>query len=94
MKKAPQDLIQNKTAVFWLQNPFCSTSACQLAPLGKGGNPGISLGNRENTGEFRRLKSPLAGRQKSEYSGFWRTQNGLSAVGELGAPWVCTPQAP
>lgn len=28
--------IQNKTAVFWLQYPFCSTSACQLAPLGKG----------------------------------------------------------
>lgn len=36
MKRAPQDLIQNKTAVFWLQYPFCSTSACQLAPLGEG----------------------------------------------------------
>lgn len=36
MKRAPKDLIQNKTAVFWLQYPFCSTSACQLAPLGTG----------------------------------------------------------
>lgn len=36
MKRAPQDLIQKKTAVFWLQYPFCSTSACQLAPFGEG----------------------------------------------------------
>lgn len=57
MKRAPQDLIQNKTAVFWLQYPFCSTSACQLAPLGMGRESRDFFGGQgENTG-YRRVKS-------------------------------------
>lgn len=66
MKRAPQDLIQNKTAVFWLQYPFCSTSACQLAPLGMGRESRDFFGEQgENTG-YRRVKSNS--KIKSEYS--------------------------
>lgn len=70
MKRAPQDLIQNKTAVFWLQNPFCSTSACQLAPLGKGGNPGISLGNRGRK-HWRIQEAEISSGREAEIRIFW-----------------------
>jgi len=54
MKRTPQDLIKNKTAVFWLQYPFCSTSACQLAPLGeREGIKGFLWGTeRENKAKY------------------------------------------
>lgn len=51
MKRAPQDLIQNPTAVSWLPFPFCGTSAAQLAPLGDGeGITGFLWG--ENTARY------------------------------------------
>lgn len=70
MKRAPRDLIQNKTAVFWLQYPFCSTSACQLAPLGTGRESRDLFGGKyQETGDWNLAR---AGRYKSEYPGFRR----------------------
>lgn len=97
MKRAPQDLIQNKTAVFWLQYPFCSTSACQLAPLGKGRESRDFFGEqREKIPGNRSLESSNSrerGNQNIQVLGeHWMRPSaawGLSQT--LWAPEVCTP---
>lgn len=74
MKRAPQDLIQNKTAVFWLQYPFCSTSACQLAPLGKG---------RESRDFFGEQREKIPGNRSLESSNSRERGNqNIQALGE------------
>lgn len=100
MKRAPQDLIQNKTAVFWLQDPFCSTSACQLAPLGKGRESRDFFGDqRERIMGNRRLESSnsrerinqniqVLGEHRDRPSAAW----GLSQT--LWAPGVGNPHPP
>lgn len=87
MKRAPQDLIPKKTAVFWLQCPFCSTSACQLAPLGKGRESRDFFGEQGKkileTG--RRMRSSNSREIKIRISNFRTLEWGKCC------PEVCTP---
>lgn len=87
MKRAPKGWIQNATAVFWLQYPFCSTSACQLAPLG--GGMGASLGSRERT---QRQTASHSWEERAEREGGWVGQRNRRAALLCCPVWVreCT----